>query len=216
MDDVVPGQKCVFLVNVYPPGARDEAAGEISSDMRVGISATVVSGDAAVELNPQSLTALAPGQVLEVIATPQESAVGSEVEIEIRGEWLGTIKTRTVTLAVQEGLPSAGELAALAAELRDMFIPWLAANHPELGIRADIEWESVVVRPHIMVVMYHLFFSNDWEMGIRWHVTIPPHDWVEIYLRSRYTDVHPSYAFKIPSRDSQAEPEPVDVPELWR
>jgi len=108
-------------------------------------------------------------------------------------------------------------LALYATELRDKFIPWLAANHPELGITSQTEWTGTIVTPHIMVVMYYLFFSEDWEMGLRWHVTIPPYDWVEIYLRHRTTEVSPSYAFKISSLEAQAEPEAIEPEELvWR
>ncbi|GAJ04175.1 unnamed protein product, partial [marine sediment metagenome] len=74
-----------------------------------------------------------------------------------------------------------------------------------------------IVLPHIMVVMYYLFFSEDWEMGLRWHVTIPPYDWAEIYLRHRTTEVSPTYAFKISSLEAQDEPQAVEPEEMvWR
>jgi hypothetical protein len=58
---------------------------------------------------------------------------------------------------------------------------------------------------------------EEWEMGVRWHVMIPPYDWAEIYLRHRHTEISPSLAFKIPSLDAQDAPEVVDPPEsVWR
>ena len=48
--------------------------------------------------------------------------------------------------------------------------------HPELGITVETEWTPTIVRPHILVLMYDPFFSQDWEMGLRWHVMIPPVD----------------------------------------
>jgi hypothetical protein len=99
--------------------------------------------------------------------------------------------------------------------MRDKFIPWLAAEHPELGITDETEWTPTVVRPHIMVVMYYLFFSEEWEMGVSWHVTIPPHDWSRIYLRHRYTETTPSHGFELSSVSSEdEEPHPIDMDQL--
>lgn len=92
---------------------------------------------------------------------------------------------------------------SMATEIRDRFIPWLATNHPEFGITSENEWTETIVRPHIAVVMFYLFFSEDWEMGVSWHVMIPPHDWARIYLRHRFVEVQPSYAFEISSLDAQ-------------
>jgi len=202
VQDTVPGQHCVLLVSIS--GGSEPV--EISA--RAGIS--------QVDVVPQDI---APGQVAEATVIPDESLVGQTLSVDIVGKRHGMTQTAKVTLEVQKGLagPATSEMAQLAAELRDKFIPWLAANHPELGITQTTQWTSVVVLPHIMVVMYHLFFSDEWEMGIRWHVTIPPHDWVEIYLRHRGDEIQPSHAFKISSREAQAEPQPVEPEEsVWR
>ena len=110
------------------------------------------------------------------------------------------------------------EFAALASDYRDRFIPWLAVNHPELGITEETIWDGTIVSPHIVVVMYYLFFSEEWEMGLRWHVTIPPYDFAEIYLRRRDTNLSSTHAFKIYSLDAQDEPQVVDLPQegIWR
>lgn len=112
-------------------------------------------------------------------------------------------------------------MGALAAEIRDRFIPWLAANHPEFDLTNETEWVGVMIRPHHMVVMFYLFFSEEWEMGVSWHVMIPPHDWARIYLRNRSIDAQPSYAFEISSLDAQEEPHDVDPKDafaesVWR
>ena len=109
------------------------------------------------------------------------------------------------------------DLAVPAEEFRNRFVTWLAANQPDLGITTETEWIGTVVKPGILVVMHCMFFSEEWEMGLRWHVMIPPHDWVEIYLRHRTTEVFPSHAFKIPSLTAGDEPQAVDPSEmLWR
>ena len=207
MEDSVSGQRCVFLVTV-----EDNDAGKA-----VNISAEADSQwwreNTTVTVNPKAIVA---GQVSEVTVIPNERISGP-LWVVIRGERDGLEQTETITINVGEALPDLEGLAIYATELRDKFIPWLASNHPEFGITEETEWIPSVVRPHFMVVMYYLFFSEEWEMGLRWHVTIPPYDWTEIYLRHRITEVSPTYSFKISSLEAQAEPEAVEPEEMvWR
>lgn len=108
-------------------------------------------------------------------------------------------RRETGTLYVaEEGsvIPEGGdEVGSLAAEMRDEFILWLAENHPEFGITSEPGWIGTIVRPHFMVLMFYLFFSDELEMCLSWHVMMPPHDWARIYLRHRFTEETPSYAF---------------------
>jgi len=97
--------------------------------------------------------------------------------------------------------------------MRDKFIPWLAANYPEFGITSETEWTGTVVNPNFLVVMHYIFFSEDWEMYVEWHVTIPPDDYARIYLRHRFTEARPSYAFEISSVEAQEEPHAIEVPD---
>ncbi|MDH5440147.1 MAG: hypothetical protein OEZ48_03915 [Candidatus Bathyarchaeota archaeon] len=39
----------------------------------------------------------------------------------------------------------------------------------------------------------------EWEIGVSWHVMIQPQDRARIYLRNRYTEATPSYAFELSS-----------------
>jgi len=97
--------------------------------------------------------------------------------------------------------------------MRDMFIPWLSTNHPELGITQETEWTGTIVNPRILVVMHYIFISDQWEIYLTWHVTIPPHDWTRIHLRNRYTEQRPSKAYEISSVKAQEEPHAIEVPE---
>jgi len=229
MDDTIARQRCIFIVVVADEG---EGSGEGEA---VNISATF--NDAEVEVKPQAVT---PEQVAELVVTPGDLVMGEaplpvegdgrdEQPIEpvepdtgtltltILGEREGLEQTKEVTLNVSQSGASTEELLPTAVEMRDSFIPWLAANHPEFGITSETEWTPTIVRPNFMVVMYYLFFTEEWEMGLRWHVMIPPSDWAEIYLRRRNVELVPSYAFKIPSLAAQDEPQAVDLPEsVWR
>ena len=104
-------------------------------------------------------------------------------------------------------------MGSYAIDMRDKFIPWLAINHPELSITDETEWSGTIVNPKILVVMHYIFLSETWEMYVTWHVTIPPHDWTRIYLRHRFTESRPAYAFEIPSVKGQGEPQAIEVPD---
>ena len=200
----IAGQRCVFLVVVADEG---QGSGEGEA---VNISAT--APNATVTVNPQAIT---PGQVAEVTVVPVEASIGKTLTIIINGQREGLKKTETVTIQVAE--EEEDEMASTAAEMRDKFIPWLATNHPEFGITSETEWTGTIVYPGVMEVSYYLFFSEDWEMGVSWHVTIPPHNWARIYLMHRFTEVSPSYAFEIPSWSEGGEPHAIDPPEsVWR
>ena len=188
--DSYPGQKCVFTVVI-----KEEEDG---NGTPVTISAT--APDASVTVEPQAITV---GQVAEVTVIPAEASENSTIAVTFTGERGGLKETNTTTIDVRKAImwPNGEEdpLGALAAEIRNKFVPWLAANHPEFGITNETEWTGVMIRPHHLVVMFYLFFSEEWEMGVSWHVTIPPHDWARIYLRNRYTETSPSYAFELSS-----------------
>ncbi len=59
----------------------------------------------------------------------------------------------------------------------------------------------------------YIFLSEEWEMYVTWHVMIPPYDWARIYLRHRYNQTAPTYAFEISSVQEQAEPQAIEVPD---
>ncbi len=208
MEDTIAGQNCVFLITVADEGQGD---GEGKA-----VNISVTAPDATTTISPQAITS---EQVAEVMIVPDEASTGSTLTVTINGERDGLKQTETVTVNVLEGLGEVeDELADLAAEMRDKFIPWLATNYPELGITSETEWMPSIVLPHIMVVMYYLFFSEDWEMGVQWHVTIPPHNWTRIYLRQRTIETQPSYAFEISSWSTPGEEShAIEPPEsVWR
>lgn len=222
MNDAIPGQKCVLLVSIEDAGCG------CGQDAAVSLSGSAPGAQVSVE--PETITA---GEVAEVTMIPEESILARPrrdndeppviiddedepwtVTATIRAERDGEVERATVPVTVSQGEDLLGQTAA---EMRDRFIPWLAANHPDLGITTETEWAGTIVRPHIEVVMYYLFFCDQWEMGVTWHVMIPPHDWARIYLRRRFIEVTPSYAFEIPSLGAGEEPQTIEPPEsVWR
>jgi hypothetical protein len=61
--------------------------------------------------------------------------------------------------------------------------------------------------------MHYMFLSEDWEMYVTWHVMISPYDWARIYLRERYNQTTPTYAFEISSIQKQTQPQAIEVPD---
>jgi hypothetical protein len=202
MNDTIPEQRCIFLVTVE------------SSDAMNPVSISASASGASVSVNPDTITS---GQVAEVTVIPSTSNINTTLTITIEGERSGLKQIETTSIIVGEPIPGVDELTPTAIEVRDAFIPWLTINYPEFGITEDTEWTHTIVRPHIEVVMYYLFYSDEWEMGVRWYVMIPPYDFGEIYLRHRIDEVSPSYAFKLSSLEEETEPETVEPEELvWR
>lgn len=199
----IAGQRLVFLVVVAEEGQK---TGEGEA---MDISATVAGS--AVTVNPQKVTS---GEVAEVTVIPNEESVGGNVTVTIRGQRGELKQAKTITFAVLDG---EDDLGPYATEVRDKFIPWLAANQPELGITSETEWTGTIVSPRWLVVSHYLFFSDDWEMHVSWHVMIAPHDWARIDLRHRFTEAKPSHACEISSLSAGDEPRPIEPPEsIWR
>ena len=207
MGDTITEQSCVFLVTVSD---EDSVEGELKP---VYISATATGG--TVTVGPK---AIAPGYVSEVVVIPDEASIGSTLTVTIEGERDGLKETEIVSLVVQETPPTMEELAINAVGLLNKFIPWLAENYPDLELTEETKWAGTVAHPNTQdIIKYYLFFSEDWEVGIRWNIAAESDDWVRIYLRMRTTELTPSKAFEISSVAADEEPHTITPPKaVWR
>ena len=191
---VAPGQLCVALASVT------------GGTGPVALTATVTGG-ATVE--PAAID-LFPGDVADFTIVPDPGAAGATLVLELEAA-RGTHTERAALSMEVVDWPD--DLEPLATELRDRFVAYLEQNHPELGITAETEWTPSITKPQILVVMHYLFFSEEWEMGITWHVTVPEHAWSRMYLRPR-NELYPTFGLEIPSYlDAAAEPVPWEPPE---
>lgn len=197
-------QRCIFLVAV---SEDQDQQSNLGFGEPVQITATGPDEMANIAVYPESITA---GQIAEVTVTPSEAGIDETITVTITAERQGITQTETVTIEVIPGEDGLGETAS---RMRDMFIPWLVTNHPELGITTETEWTGTIVNPRILVVMHYIFTSDEWEIYLTWHVMIPPYDWTRIHLRHRYTEQRPSKAYEISSVKAQEEPQPIEVPE---
>jgi hypothetical protein len=199
--DSIASQHCVFLVVITDDGQESELPVSISAEA-AGAAVVVYHED------------IFPGEVAEVVVTPAQASVGKSVTVRITGNRGSSTDEKPVDFAVAEG---EDDRAEYAGELLDKFVTWLAQNHPELGIAVDTAWNGTMVSPVWLVVSHYLFFSDEWEAHIYWHVMIPPYDWAKIDLRHRFDELAPSYAFEISSLDAASDPVAIEVPEtVWR
>jgi hypothetical protein len=201
-DDGEADENTAFHINVVPEQLNgDSIAGQHcvflvvitddgqESELSVSISAEAPGADVVIYHGD-----IFAGEVAEVVVTPARASVGKTVKVTITGNR-------------QE----------YAGELLDKFVPWLAENYPELGITVDTAWNGTMVSPVWLVVSHYLFFSEEWELHIEWHIMVPPYDWAKIDLRHRFDALAPSYAFEISSLDAGSEPVAIEVPEtVWR
>jgi hypothetical protein len=110
-------------------------------------------------------------------------------------------------------MPFEDDRAAQARPYFDMWIDWLAANHPEFGIAKTTEWESSYVLA-LLIVSHYSYFSADWEIKVSWHVMIAPDDFTEIYMRHRGTDTTWTHAFRMDSFTNKTAPSEI-TPDLF-
>jgi len=197
----IPGQRFVFLVTI-----TDEGEG---SGLPVTISGEAPGAEVVIYHED-----IFEGEIAEVVVIPAPASVGQIIEVTITGTRGNASDEKVVSFEVAEGEDDRQEYAK---ELLDKFVSWLAANHPELGIAGDTAWDGTTVSPIWLVVSHYLFFSEEWEAHIEWHIMVPPDDWARIDLRHRFDELEPSYAFEISSVNATSEPVAIEPPEtVWR
>lgn len=197
----IAGQRCCFLVTL------NGVSQPLADPAR--ISATVEGATVAVRNGNMQ-----DGPVAEIIVRPEVASVGRTVTVTFIGQLGSATGQKQVSFDVIEG---EDDRQAYASELQARFIAYLAAKRPDLGITAQTRWTGTMVSPQWLVVSHYLFFSDEWEMHVAWHIMIPPSDWARIDLRRRYQEQKPSQAFEISSVDGKTAPIPIEVPAaVWR
>ncbi len=195
-----PGQRCVLLVTVGEDGSNEGRPVRISA---FADGATVVVEHEVI----------VPGEVAEVSVIPEAAMTNQNITVTIVGR-RGRERKTTATIPVVEADNQEPELAP---QIRDRFSSWLEANYPNLNITSRTAWSGTVVTPRWLVVTHHLYFSEEWEMHVYWHVMIEPYNWARIDLRRRFEEISPSHAFEISSLTSSDDPFPIEPPEeVWR
>jgi hypothetical protein len=199
--DAEPSQICVFLIEFSNAGEADS----------IYLSAEAIGGgrfgpSAWVPLSP-----LEPRQIGEVeVRIDPLGEENDTVSVVIEARAGDAVFADTCVIFVYR---SYGSPEQYAREVLEEFSDWFEDHQPGLGIARWIWRDGTIVLPHIFGACHYLFFSRDWELGMMWPVVPPPSDCVRVYLRRRYTEMVPSYAYRMDSFSQHTEPYPIDPPD---
>jgi hypothetical protein len=190
----IPGTELVLLVSL--------AEGESGS---VDLQAEVTGAQVAVE--PATI---AGSEVAEVTVVPDP--VDEEIQLTVV---VSTTRAGATGEVVREltVVPWPDDREEQARQILVMFLQWLADNRPELGLGPDATFSGSFTAPLLLVVSHYTFYDEEWEIGLSWHVMVPPDDFSEIYLRPR-DELKPTLAFRIDSWQTALETGEVEVTEV--
>jgi len=121
-------------------------------------------------------------KVVEVFLYPNVTHLDNIIEIEATA-YSGGISRKDFSKV--QVVPWTIEISPTIEAMRDEFVTYLSNNHTNFKISGSTVWEGFGNAPQILVVEHYLFKSAFWEMELKRHVTIAPHDWVSVYLRPR-------------------------------
>ena len=208
-----------FTLDVAPATVAGRAIPGIPVVLLVTASGDPSDGDVTITAEAPGATVtvepaeLPPGMVGEVTVVPDAVSADETINVTIIGSRGGIEHQQTRTVPVS---PGEDTLQSEAAALLARFTEWLAVERPDLGIGPDTPWEGNL-GGWVLVVNHYQYVSEDWELGLEWHVMIAPDDWARIYLRHRWTESVPSAAFEISSVSGELPPHEIDSPEsVWR
>jgi hypothetical protein len=171
------------------------------------VQITAGAEGAEVTVTPAAIDA---GETAEVWVVPGTGiGDGTMLDLIIQGRRGETVETATLSYTVYDWEDDRGEYAG---ELLELFLTWLEENRPDLGLGTGTPFTGSMVAPELMVVSHYLYLTDDWELGLTWHVMIPPDDFSGLYLRPR-TGPAPTIAFRLASQAAALRDGVVDIEE---
>ena len=196
INGAIPGSRLVLLVTL-----ADQGPGPVT------ISADAPSAEVVVQ--PVSIGGSDVAEVT-VVPAPTTTDTDTDIDVTITAEQGGRtdVVTRTVTV-----VPWEDDRGDQAREILGLFDDWLAEEHPEFGITPNMEFEGTYTAPLLLIVSHYGFYSDDWEVGVSWHIMVPPDDFAELYLRPR-GEVLPTHAYRIGSWQTALDTGEYDVTEI--
>jgi len=190
----IPGERLVLMV-----GNTDPEAGQLT--------VTAEATNATVTVEPSTVSG---AEVAEVTVVPAQTDVEVEMAIRILAVEGGETSSTTWTVNV---VPWQDELEGQARDILLLFTTWLAEHRPDLGVTPKSELEGTFVAPELLVVSHYAFYSDEWELGLSWHIMLPPDDFSELYLRPR-SELAPTMAFRIDSWQTALQSGSADIIEV--
>lgn len=177
---VIPGERPLALVTVTAQGEGE-----------VELTATVNLDWASATVRPASLPA---GEAAEVWVELPDTDTEAEFTVTVTGERDGLEHTVDITATA---VPGIDDLADTATQIADVFLAELDGSVDGLPATAS---ELIGGTPvaNLLVVTHYAWFTDEYEIGLGWHVMIAPDDWAELYIRPR-SETAPTAAYKLDS-----------------
>jgi len=137
-------------------------------------------------------------KVVEVFLYPNVTHLNTFIEVKVNVSSGRIFKLDYATIRVIDWVL---DIPPIINTMRDKFVNYLSTHHANFGINGSTVWKKLGSAAQILVVEHYLFKSTYWEMELKRHATIAPHDWVEIYLRPR-SSLFPNWSGHIDSWSS--------------
>jgi len=169
-----------------------------------------VTGEAPIALVTVDPSTISGDEVAEVTVVPGPTDTETTIDVTVSAA-VGdrtTSVTRTVTIE-----PWEDDREEQGRRILGLFVDELADVHPELGLTHETSFIGTYTAPLLLIVSHYGFYSDDWEVGVSWHIMIPPDDFAELYLRPR-TSLTPTRAFRIDSWQTALETGAYTVTEI--
>lgn len=179
------------FVNRIIPGTRPMAlvAVDTDTDDAVRLTGTASLSGAEVSFQPASVSA---NGVAEVWVTLPETSDETPFTVTVTAT-AGSTKTEATIDAT--AIPGTDDLGATAVTIVDVFLDEMEGLVPGLPASSDGLSNGTPVAG-LLVVSHYAWFTDEYEIGLAWHIMIAPDDFAELYLRPR-DEVAPTMAFRI-------------------
>lgn len=197
------------FVNRMIPGERPLALVEVTGDAQSG---------------PIELSAVSSLESMSVRFEPATVEVGDVAEMWVQVPEVGEDTPFSVTITASRddeeatrvvagtAVPGTDDLGETAAQIAQVFLDDVARGVNGLPTTAA-ELTGGTPVAGLLVVSHYAWFTQEYEVGLAWHIMVAPDDFAELYVRPRGA-LAPTRAYRISSWSSALAGEPVAVVEI--
>ena len=178
-------------VNRIIPGTRPLALVSVDTDAddAVELTGTASLSGAEVSFQPASVSAIG---VAEVWVTLPETADETPFTVTVTA----TVDSTNAEVTIDAtAIPGTDDLGPTAITIVDVFLDEMEGLVPGLPASGNDLANGTPVAG-LLVVSHYAWFTDEYEIGLAWHIMIAPDDFAELYLRPR-DEAAPTMAFRI-------------------
>ena len=177
---IIPGRRPVALVTATATGTES-----------ITFAATAEPEGVTVEFVP---TSVSPGGTAEIWAVIPEVSSDVPVTITVTATRGGFAHTVAIPCTA---IPGVDDLAPTALQIAQVFLDAMADKVNGLTTDAH-DLRNGTPTAGLLVVSHYAWFTDEYEVGLAWHIMVAPQDWAELYIRPRSAPA-PTRAFRLTS-----------------